>query len=151
MFKEKRVYPEFFSFWKQEGNSWWLIRVREREKKWICCLFSTISSVSAAIIWKAIMVCWPNVCCHFSHVWLFMTPWTVARQASLSMGVSRQEYWNEFAMPSSRGSSQPGDKTHISYVFCICKWILYHLEKEMATHSGILAWKIPWMEEPNRL
>ena len=22
------------------------------------------------------------------------------------------------------------------------------LEKEMATHSGILAWKIPWMEEP---
>jgi len=22
------------------------------------------------------------------------------------------------------------------------------LEKEMATHSGILAWKIPWMEAP---
>ena len=25
------------------------------------------------------------------------------------------------------------------------------LEKGMATHSGILAWKIPWMEEPGRL
>ena len=25
------------------------------------------------------------------------------------------------------------------------------LEKEMATHFNILAWKIPWMEEPNRL
>ena len=25
------------------------------------------------------------------------------------------------------------------------------LEKEMATHSGILAWKIPWTEEPDRL
>ena len=25
------------------------------------------------------------------------------------------------------------------------------LEKEMATHSNILAWKIPWMEEPGRL
>ena len=25
------------------------------------------------------------------------------------------------------------------------------LEKEMATHSCILAWKIPWMEEPDRL
>ena len=24
------------------------------------------------------------------------------------------------------------------------------LEKEMATHSSILAWKIPWMEEPRR-
>ena len=25
------------------------------------------------------------------------------------------------------------------------------LEKEMATHSSIRAWKIPWMEEPGRL
>ena len=25
------------------------------------------------------------------------------------------------------------------------------LEKEMATHSGILAWKIPWTEEPGGL
>ena len=25
------------------------------------------------------------------------------------------------------------------------------LEKEMATHTSILAWKIPWMEEPGRL
>ena len=25
------------------------------------------------------------------------------------------------------------------------------LEKEMATHSSILAWKVPWTEEPGRL
>ena len=25
------------------------------------------------------------------------------------------------------------------------------LEKEMATHTSILAWKIPWMEKPGRL
>ena len=25
------------------------------------------------------------------------------------------------------------------------------LEEEMATHSSILAWKIPWVEEPGRL
>ena len=25
------------------------------------------------------------------------------------------------------------------------------LEKEMATHASILAWKIPWTEEPRRL
>ena len=25
------------------------------------------------------------------------------------------------------------------------------LEKEKATHSSTLAWKIPWMEEPSRL
>ena len=25
------------------------------------------------------------------------------------------------------------------------------LDKEMATHSSVLAWRIPWMEEPGRL
>ena len=28
---------------------------------------------------------------------------------------------------------------------------IFTLEKEMATHSSILAWKIPWTEEPGRL
>ena len=26
-----------------------------------------------------------------------------------------------------------------------------HLEKEMATHSSVLAWRIPWTEEPGGL
>ena len=26
-----------------------------------------------------------------------------------------------------------------------------HLEKGMATHSSILAWRIPWIEEPGRV
>ena len=30
---------------------------------------------------------------HFSHVWFFAILWTVAHQAPLSMGFSRQEYW----------------------------------------------------------
>ena len=30
----------------------------------------------------------------FSRVWLFATPWTIAHQATLSMGFSRQEYWS---------------------------------------------------------
>ena len=29
--------------------------------------------------------------------------------------------------------------------------ILVKLEKEMATHSNVLAWRIPWTEEPGRL
>ena len=33
---------------------------------------------------------------HFSHVQPFMTPWTVAYQAPVSMGFSRQEYWSGF-------------------------------------------------------
>ena len=36
---------------------------------------------------------------HFSHVWLSATLWTVAHQASLSMGFSRQEYWSGLLFP----------------------------------------------------
>ena len=37
----------------------------------------------------------------FSHVQLFMTLWTVACQAPLSMGFPRQEYWSGLPFPSS--------------------------------------------------
>ena len=42
-----------------------------------------------------------RVCYRFSPVRLFATPWTVARQAPLSMGFSRQQYWGglPFASP----------------------------------------------------
>ena len=35
----------------------------------------------------------------FSHVWLFATPWTVARQAPLSVRFSRQEHWSGLPCP----------------------------------------------------
>ena len=50
----------------------------------------------------------------FSHVQLCVTPWTIAREAPLSMEFSRQEFWSGFAMPSSRESSQPRDRTWVS-------------------------------------
>ena len=37
---------------------------------------------------------------HSSHVQLSATPWTVAHQAPLSMGFSRQEYWSGLPRPS---------------------------------------------------
>ena len=40
---------------------------------------------------------------HFSHVQLFVTPWTVAGQAPLSMGFSRQEHWGELPCPPPGG------------------------------------------------
>ena len=39
----------------------------------------------------------------FSHVRLFVTPWTIARQAPLSIGFPRQEYWSVLSCPP------PGD------------------------------------------
>ena len=43
-----------------------------------------------------------------SHIWLFVTPWTVAHQASLSMGFSRQEYWSGLPFPPPGDLPNPG-------------------------------------------
>ena len=54
-----------------------------------------------------------HTCVHahlLSHVWLFATPWSVAHQAPLSMGFSRQEYCSEGAVSFSRGSSNSSIK-----------------------------------------
>ena len=47
---------------------------------------------------------------HFSHIWLFVTPWTIAHQAPLSMGFSRQEYWSGLPCPPLGDLSDPGIK-----------------------------------------
>ena len=43
-----------------------------------------------------------------SHVRLFATLWTVARQASLSMGLSRQESWSALPCPPPEDLPDPG-------------------------------------------
>ena len=40
----------------------------------------------------------------FSHVRLFVTPWTETHQASPSMGFSRQEYWSGVPLPSPKNA-----------------------------------------------
>ena len=42
------------------------------------------------------------------QIWLFATPWTVAHQAPLSMGFSRQEYWSGLPFPSPGYLPDPG-------------------------------------------
>ena len=44
----------------------------------------------------------------FSHVQLFAMLWTVAHQAPLSMGFSRQEYWSGLLCPAPGDLSDPG-------------------------------------------
>ena len=51
-----------------------------------------------------------GVLSHFSPVQLFATLWTVAHQAPLSMGFSRQEYWNGLPV-SSFSRDLPDPKT----------------------------------------
>ena len=77
------------------------------------------------------------MCCAqlLSRVWLFATPWTVALQAPVSMGILQSRIVEWVAMPSSRGSYQPRDRTQVSCIagrfftdwatYKICL-ILYH-------------------------
>ena len=46
----------------------------------------------------------------FSCVQLFVTLWTVAHQGPLSMGFSRQEYWNGLPFPPPGDIPDPGIK-----------------------------------------
>ena len=43
-----------------------------------------------------------------NHVKVFVTPWTAAHQAPLSMRFPRQEYWSVFPFPSPRKLSHSG-------------------------------------------
>ena len=49
-----------------------------------------------------------------SHVQLFATPWTAARQAPLSTGILQARILEWVAMPSSRESSWPRDQAQVS-------------------------------------
>ena len=51
---------------------------------------------------------------------LFATPWTVAHQALLSLGILQVRILEWVAMPSSRGSSQPRNWTQVS---CMAGWL----------------------------
>ena len=64
-----------------------------------------------------------------SHVRLFSTPWTVAHQAPLSMGFSRQEYWSGLPFPSPGNLPDPGiDRVcHYFLVLCVCVCVCVQL------------------------
>ena len=74
------------------------------------------SQVILTSSWHPTMLC-PRMLSHLISVWLCVTPWTVACQARILEWVT---------IYSSRGSSIPRDRTHISYVSCIGRQVLYH-------------------------
>ena len=59
-----------------------------REQSRRICVLLQLTAYPRSILELALMLS------RFSRVQLFVTPWTVARQAPLSMGFSRQEYWS---------------------------------------------------------
>ena len=53
-------------------------------------------------------------CYLLSSFQCFAIPWTVARQASSSMGFPRQEYWSGLPFPSPRDLPDPGIEPRFS-------------------------------------
>ena len=72
-----------------------------------------------------------HMCCvwSFIHVRLSGTPWTVAHQAPLSMGIFQARILEWLSMPSSRGSSQPRDQAQASGITGGMD-IFYHLSHQ---------------------
>ena len=63
-----------------------------------------------------------------SRVRLFTTPWTIAHQALLSLGFSRQEYWSGLLFPSPGDLPDPEIEPRFDhYKQILCKQILYRL------------------------
>ena len=62
----------------------------------------------ATALWVAVLIVHA---CMFCCVRLFATPWTIARQAPLSMGFPRQEYWSGLPFPSPGRLPHPGIKS----------------------------------------
>ena len=81
------------------------VRVLQRNRTSVCVCVCVCVSVCVCV---CVCVClflsrnWPVRVCllsRFSSVQLFVTPRTIAHQAPLSMGFSRQEYWSELPCP----------------------------------------------------
>ena len=78
-----------------------------------------------------------TVCvCVFSCVWPFVTSWTAACQALLSMEVFRQEYRCGLPFPTPGESSWPGGKIWVSFISCPGRQFLYH----WATWGDLVLW-----------
>ena len=104
MFSDPNEYPQRCQgLWKVKNDlliRWckigFLLRI-----KWILTLtlkyWISVQTLSVKWMWKLL-----------SCVWFFVTPWTVACQAPLSIDLSRPEYWSGKPFPSPGDFPNPG-------------------------------------------
>ena len=95
-----------------------------------------ILSLNSALLGAPFLMCWSysgqpqvfsNVCVLSLHLSLTLwSPMDCSPPGSSVHGTLQARILEWAAMPSSRESFQPKDQTHISYVSCIGRWVLYH-------------------------
>ena len=116
-----RLPPSFsqFSYFLPDWNPRGLYQTLTRGRQGVSgtsCL-GICYSASCALKKKSLIVLKFIYCCALlSHsvVSDSATPWTAARQAPLSMGILQATILEWIAMPSSKGSSQPSNRTQVS-------------------------------------
>ena len=134
--------------WKMQAKHWTQVCSSESSEQ-LKLSFSGIDVawITEGINGSVLEACQEQDMMHhaLSNVRLFATPWTVARQAPLSMRFSRQAYWSLLTVrntysSSSRGSSQSRDQTCISCVsWTAGGWILWPLaELKWAWKSALI-------------
>ena len=116
-------------------------------KRWNSCVNNW--SAPSSLLWNHVnaYACGPS----FSHVQLSVTPWTVACQAPLSMGFSRQEYWSGLPLPSPPNLPDPGIELspltpHLlqcqAYSLPPCH---FHAPLTKREHTNLESWTFIWI------
>ena len=98
---------------KRLGSSWQTGNAnRHRQKRSDKSLLSVAKRTGKGEAQQMIMSLWVFL---VSHVRLFATPWTAARQAPLSIEILQARILEQVAIPSSRGSSQIRNWTQVTH------------------------------------
>ena len=86
------LFPEIFLFLLHKPNPFWKLKKKILNKSLQLLKMKVL--VMVVLFGGNILLMWILYVCmlsHFSHVWLFATQWTAARQAPLSMEFSKKE------------------------------------------------------------
>ena len=100
---------------KTEGRR----RRRQQRMRWLNGIINLMARKHPSHTYACVLSC-------FRGVRLFATPWTIAHQAPLSMGFSRQEYWSGLPCPPPGDLPNPGIKPVSLTCTCTGRWVLYH-------------------------
>ena len=97
-----KIFQQIFSL---EGNSW-DTKINKKHGSYPQENYALEAKMCA----QSVVSCCPCWLCgqFLSCVWLSVTPWTIARQAPLSLGFSRQECWSGLPCPPPGDLPDPG-------------------------------------------
>ena len=104
------------------------------DKAMACKLSQNCEQSSFTMLYSRLLYC---VLSHFTCVWLFATLCTVAHQAPLSMGLSREEHWSGLPCPPPGDLPDPGIEP-VSLAFPALESRFFHTNTSREAHSKSL-------------